>query len=300
MENNTKDKQQLGYLDPSAQATLFAAIPNRIAFLEERFWIGYPAAEAILERLNLIMSRPRVSRPEGLLILGDPYNGKTRLLEYFQSLHPPIISGRRGTIQLPVICIDAPSGARQAYFFDSLSDALHIPGFDRRPVSLVHGRIIQALRDAGTKIIIVDELHNLLSGGEIRKQFILEELKTFSNALKIALVGAGTGRALSVIKDDQQYLSRMPPVMLPPWKLNRTFLGLLKALEARMPLREASNLASDRNISELIYTHSQNCIGHIVNLILESTRLALNKGHENLTEELFRQACSSSLPWMKV
>jgi hypothetical protein len=290
----------LGHLHQSVKMVINEPTQRRLEFLYERFWIGYPMAEAILGRLNLIMSRPVVGRPEGLLIIGDPFNGKTRLLEYFQSLHPPISSNVTGTLQLPVICIDAPSGARQAYFFDSLCDALHIPASDRRPVSLVHGRITQALRAAGVKVMIIDELHNLISGGDNRRRFILEEMKTFSNALRIALVGAGTRRALSVINDDQQYLSRMPPVMLPPWELDRTFLGLLKALEARMPLREPSNLATDRNISELIYTLSKKSIGHTVNLLLDSTRLALNKGQEKLSEDLIRQAGSSNLPWMKV
>ncbi|MBK8794004.1 MAG: TniB family NTP-binding protein [Holophaga sp.] len=146
---------------------------------------------------------------------------------------------------------------------------------------------------------MIDELHQLIAGGEMRKRIIIDELKALSNELKIALVAAGTSRALQVIRLDDQYLSRMPPVILPPWGLNRSYLGLLKALERRLPLREASML-TNRNLAELIYTHSKKTIGNTISLVLEATRLALSEGREQITEDLIKRAVSGDLPWMKV
>ena len=292
-------ESQEGRLHPSAQAVIFASTQRRLEFLDEPFWVGYPAATAILQRLDRILSRPRVGRPEGLLVIGVPDNGKSHLLDYLKILNPPIPSDGIVTLRIPVVSIEAPVGASRADLFESLCEALHIPDLSRRPLSRLRGRIVHALRDAGVKVIVIDELHNLIAGGEMRKRIVIDDLKTISNILKIALVGAGTTRALQAIRLDDQYESRMPPVMLPPWELNRTYLGLLKAIERRLPLREASVL-TDRNLAELIYAHSKKTIGHTVSLILDSARLALHEGQEKLTEDLVRRAGSGNLPWMKV
>ncbi len=286
-------------LHPSAQAVLQASPEERLEFLNKQFWIGYPAAINILMRLEHILSRPQIGRPEGISIIGGSNNGKTHLLDYFLKLHPATLSPGNTTMQIQVLSIEAPVGASRADFFDSLCYALHIPEISSGPMRRVRGRVNQALREAGVKVIIIDELHNLIAGGEMRKRIILEQLKTFSNEHKIAVVGAGTDRALNTISLDEQYMSRMPPVKLPPWKMDRTFLGLLKAIEARMPLNEPSML-TDRNLAEFIFSQSKQSIGHAVGLIVDSTRLAIYKGKEKVTENLIRQVCAGDFPWTKV
>jgi hypothetical protein len=288
-----------GRLHPSAQAVILESNQVRLDFLDKPLWISYPAAESILQRLDRILKRPRNGRPEGLSIIGDPNNGKSHLLEYFQRKHPPEIAEQTGTLRLSVVCIQAPVGARHRDLYSSLCKALHIPDLPRGTLSRAKSRVIEALCDAGVKILVIDELHHLIAGGEMQKRIIIDDLKSISNELKIALVGAGTTRALQAVKLDDQYLSRMPPVLLPPWELGTTFLGLLAILETRLPLREPSGLVR-QNMAEMIYAHSKRTIGATVSLVLEASRLALQEGHEKLDEDLIRRTGSGNLPWLKV
>lgn len=299
MHTPIDDPTSNGRLHPSAQAILFASTQRRLEFLDVPFWLSYPAASAILIRMDRILSRPRVGRPEGLLIVGDPNNGKTHLLDYFLRRNPIVMSGGETAMHIPVVYIQAPVGAGRKDLFQSLCQAIHIPELARGSVDRIRLRVVQALREADVKMIIIDELHHLIAGGEMRKRIIIDDLKALSNELKIALVGAGTTRALQAVRLDDQYISRMPPVGLTPWEHGKAYLGLLKALETRLPLREPSVL-TDRNLSELIFAHSKKTIGHTVTLILDATRLALREGHEKLNEDLIRQAGSGNLPWMKV
>lgn len=288
-----------GRLHPSAQAVLFGSTQSRLEYLDIPFWLNYPGASAILLRLDRIASRPRVGRPEGLLIVGDPDNGKTHLLEYFLRKYPLVIIEGETTLRIPVVYIQAPVGASRKELFQSLCHALHIPEFARGAMDRIRLRVVQALRAADTKVIIIDELHHLIAGGEMRKRIVIDELKALSNELKIALVGAGTTRALQAIRLDDQYISRMPPVGLTPWNLDKTYLGLLKVLESRLPLRDPSVL-TDRNLAELIFAHSKKTIGHTVAIVLDACRLALHEGREKVDEDLIRRAGSANLPWMKV
>ena len=286
-------------LHPSAQAVFLSSAEERLAFLEKGFWIGYPAAKDILRHLEQILARPSVGRPEGLSIIVASNNGKSHLLEYFLKLHPPTPMAGATTMQIQVLHIEAPVGASSPDFFESMCYALRIPELSSGPVRKRRGRVNKALREAGVKMIVIDEIHNLIAGGEMRSRIILEHLKTFSNIHRISLVGAGTARALQSLKLDEQYLSRMPPVTLPDWNLNRAFLGLLMAIESRMPLREVSML-TDPKLAEFIHSHSKKCIGRTVRLIVDSTRLAIYKGEEKLTESLIRQVCAGDLPWTKL
>jgi hypothetical protein len=63
------------------------------------------------------------------------------------------------------------------------------------------GRALVALQDAalrtmpltGVKMLVIDELHNLLSGSRSQQRRLLNLLRWLGNELRIPLVGVGTG-----------------------------------------------------------------------------------------------------------
>lgn len=286
-------------LHPAAQAVVNSTNQERMAFLDEPFWLNYPAVIPILTRLERILERRPPGRPEGMSIIGDPNNGKTHLLEYFHRKHPTgRVEGNKPPI-IPVVRIEAPISGSRGDFFNSLCEAIGIPVVRRGGIAKERGLVMTGLRDASTRILIVDEFHNLQSGSFKQQSELTDELKTISNKLRITLIVAGTSRALQPLKRDNQFLSRMPPVMLPPWQLDKNYLGLLKALEGRLPLREPSFL-TERSMAELIFAKSRKTIGHTTSIVLEAGRQALLEGRERIDEVLINRADSMNIPWLKV
>ena len=60
------------------------------------------------------------------------------------------------------------------------------------------------LREVGARMLVVDELHNVLAGrGDTRREF-LNLLRFLGNELRIPLVGVGTREAYLAVRSDDQ------------------------------------------------------------------------------------------------
>lgn len=77
------------------------------------------------------------------------------------------------------------------------------------PVRTGHPRVadleqvaLRVLRTAGVQVLVIDELHNLLSGGGDRRREFLNLIRFLGNELRIPLVGAGTREAYLAIRAD--------------------------------------------------------------------------------------------------
>ncbi len=60
---------------------------DRLYFLEEDRWIGYPAANDLLDQLKGFLTLPKRSRMPNLLVLSKPNNGKTSIINQFFKLY---------------------------------------------------------------------------------------------------------------------------------------------------------------------------------------------------------------------
>ena len=265
--------------------------------MNQALWINYPVAARILAYLNDRTYDCPSQRPEGMLIVGDADNGKTLILQKLKSELQARATTDTGVIRIPLVLIQAPVGASRREFYGSLARAMHLPEIDRYPAARLRQRTIDAMRDAGTRAIAVDELHHLIAGGEARKRVIVDDLKYISNELGIPVFGAGTDRALMAISRDDQYLSRMPPIMIPPWEFNRPFLSLLTSLELALGI--PSHGLVNPNTAELIHKHSRGLIGRIVRIAKAAWMEAKLRNSQTITEDDVNRAGFSDLPWLK-
>ena len=72
-------------------------------------------------------------------------------------------------------------------------------------------------------MLIIDELHNCLSGSSRQQQEVMNALKTLSNELSLNIIGVGTREASLILHTDAQYASRFDILDLPLWKLDEDF-----------------------------------------------------------------------------
>jgi Cdc6-like AAA superfamily ATPase len=233
------------HLHPSARAWADEDAASRIRRVRTDRWIGYARAEAALAALDDVLSFPKRTRMPNLLIVGQTNNGKTMIVEKFRRSHPlsAATDTNDGVACVPVLKIQMPSGPDERRFFGAILEKLGMGQWPRDNLAARQSDAVRLMRLTDVRMLIIDELHNILSGSRTQQRRLLNLLRWLGNELQIPLVGVGTAEALHAIRSDDQLANRFEPVPLPLWTEGPEYLRLLSTLEALLPLRKPSGLA---------------------------------------------------------
>ena len=231
----------------------------------------------------LLSDEPGKLRPQNLLIVGPSNNGKTMIAEKFHRAHPQHISDNGEHEVIPVLVMQMPAEATVNRFYTSLLTKLGTPvrsfnkGYNIREVLT-----LQIMRTVGVRMIIIDEVHNLLGANANRQRELLNLLRYIGNELRIPIVCLGIRDAYLAIRSDDQLENRFHPLLLPSWELGDDFARLMSSFETVLPLREPSNLSTSP-LLELILSRSEGTIGEITALLNSATTTALLHGEEHIS-----------------
>lgn len=254
---------------------------DRFAFLQKIPWIGYPWVKQILLTLDDSFHHIPHQRSPGLMIIGDIDSGKTSLLERFTELHPEV-ENPDGTRQHPALLVRAPLRADEQLFYANILNTLRIPFPPQENVRNRHGRVLSMMVKAKVRMLLVDEIHNVLAGSHRAHHEFLNLLREFTSVLRIPIVGAGIESAYNALQYDQQLRSRMPTVRLEPWKFNDDFFRLLASYEGRLPLKRPSGLANDP-LARMLFDRCLGSMGGLYTILKKATMEAIRNGQERVT-----------------
>lgn len=275
------------HLQPEVAELLASDAETRIAWLKVPRWIGYPLAQTVLAKLEDLLAHPREARMPNMLLIGASNNGKTRIVEHFFASHPPDNNPGGEFIKAPVLYIQAPPTPNESGFYAEILSSL----FENIPPSSTdakRARTVQVLRAIGLKVLIVDELHNMLAGASTKQQQFLNVIKYLGNELRISVVGCGTGDLLRAVSIDPQIQNRFEPVLLPTWKKGKEFRQLLKSFERVLPLKNPSGLET-RESALKILAMSEGTIGETSSLLNLAAIEAIRSGVEQITIEVLNK-----------
>ncbi|HYA39645.1 MAG TPA: TniB family NTP-binding protein [Candidatus Methylomirabilis sp.] len=272
----------LEHLRPEARALALQPGTERLAGLGVEHWIGYTRAHQALAQIEaLFVHEPGKLRPRNLLIVGPTNNGKTMIAEKFRRTHPPYRSEDGEHEVIPVLMVQMPAEATATRLYTALLAALGTP------IGL-HGRndirealALRLMRAVGMRLLMIDEVHNLLAANARRQRELLNLLRFLGNELRIPLVCLGIRDAYLAIRSDDQLENRFHPLLLPPWELGEELARLLASFETVLPLREPSQLAA-APLPELILRRSEGTIGEIALLLARATATALRQEAERI------------------
>ena len=138
-------------------------------------------------------------------------------------------------------------------------------------------RMLDVLEAIQTKVLIIDELHNMLAGSSVKQQNFLNMLKHISNKLQISIVGCGTPDLIRAISIDPQVQNRFIPEILPNWQYGTEYRKLLASYESIIPLTEPSNL-SESKLSMKLIALTNGLIGELSNCLIAATTYCIQKG----------------------
>ena len=271
----------LTHLHPSAQPIARLPADERLRHVRADRWIGYSRASEALERLETLYEWPKKQRMPNLLLLGPTNNGKSMIIEKFRRLHPPISLAERE--QVPVLAVQMPSEPSVSRFYVALQAALGAPLRPRQRVPEMEQATLSLLRAVGVRVLVIDELHNVLAGrGDTRREF-LNVLRFLGNELRIPLVGVGTREAYMAIRSDDQLENRFEPFALPRWEPNDEARALLASFAAAFPLRRRSMIDTEE-MARYLLARSEGTIGELTRLLTDAAVAAIETGEEAINQ----------------
>ena len=277
-----------------AEAMLLKSDEERIQYIRDDRWIGYDKAGEVLEKMTGLLSHPRILRMPNLLIIARTNNGKTQILRRFQELNPADDNIGGEAVRVPVVYVQAPPDPDERRLYSEILNAI----FARYSFSDHPQKLLDNVKDKfgkiGVKMLLIDELNNLIVGTTTKQRRFLTVLKQLGNELRIPIVAAGTEEAVRAVQSDPQLSNRFEPIILPRWALDVNFQRLLATYEQMLPLRNASGL-SKKQMAQDIWGRSEGTIGEAITLVKKAAVLAIETGTEQI-DALSLEKCGYAAP----
>lgn len=264
---------------------------GRIKHIEEQIWIAYPKALELIERLNEYRDRPKVTRMQGLFIIGEPNMGKTSILERFMKENPTVTyKDEEGLerIRKPAVLATAGSTTHEKYLYIAILRGLKTSFRPTDSLVKLKYQAISLLEEYDVRLLIIDEIHDLLDVTPIKQRNIMNEIKYLTNELKIPIIGAGIEKVSQIFSHDIQLLSRFDATYLPSLNIDNDFRSILDAFEKKFPLKKPSHL-SRKEKAKLLHAMSCGNFGDLYRLLKECAKYAINSGEEEITLEIIEK-----------
>lgn len=277
----------LSHLLPVAQKLARLPADERIQRIRADRWIGYPRAVDALNRLETLYAWPGKQRMPNLLLVGPTNNGKSMIIEKFRRTHPSSSDAHQEYI--PVLVVQMPSEPSVLRFYVALLAAMGAPLRPRPRLPEIEQQALTLLRKIGVRVLVIDELHNILAGNSMYRREFLNLLRFLGNELRIPLVGVGTRDAYLAIRSDDQLENRFEPVVLPLWEATEACCPLLASFAASLPLRQPSPIATP-DMARYLLTRSEGTIGELAHLLMAAAVAAVESGEEAINQRTLSMA----------
>jgi chromosomal replication initiation ATPase DnaA len=138
---------------------------------------------------------------------------------------------------------------------------------------------LDLLRKCNVRMLIIDEIHNMLAGRQNVQREFLNLIRFLGNELRIPIVGIGIREAWHAICTDPQLENRFSPIILPLWQDDIEFGKLLASFISSFPLRKQSYII-DNDTRNYILRRSEGTIGEISSLLTKAAIMAIQTGKE--------------------
>jgi type II secretory pathway predicted ATPase ExeA len=277
------------HLHPSAQSWADEPTLDRIRRIRTDRWIEYARAESALEKMEDLLAYPQRMRMPNMLLVGPTNNGKTMIVEKFRREHPQKLFGTGYVAFVPVLKIQMPAGPDEHRFLTAIVETLAMDRNTSSRLAVLQSQVLETMRRKQTRMLVVDELHNILSGTPPQQRRLLNLIRWLGNELQIPLIGVGTVEALRAVQSDDQLANRFEPFALPLWGDDDDFRRLLSTLEAVLPLRKRSDL-DDPALANRIYAAGEGILGEIIAIVMRAAVEAVRSGSECITARTIEAA----------
>ena len=271
------------YLDDSPQA--------RINRLYSPKWVSYARGNEALARMSHLLNHPPSGRMPCMLLHGDSNIGKSMIVEKFVRDNPDICNEFKEVEVRKTVHLQMPANPSDEKLYAQIIEALGIQAPVNRRNMDVELLGLRLLHRHPPKLMIIDEVHHLLSGSVREQRQLLNQLKFISNKLRLPIVALGTNEALYAMQTDPQIASRFEPFALPKWRESAELRAFVVNYGRLLPLEKPSPLG-DKVVIQKLMALSSGLTGKLTSILAQAAELAIRQKTECITLDLIEQAAN--------
>ncbi|AMD56963.1 transposase [Agrobacterium tumefaciens] len=274
------------HLLPAYRQYAEMGIEERIAWIRADRWLEKADARAALARLEDLLTYPPRDRMPCLLLYGDTGMGKTKIIRKFLRDHQPVFDRGTGVTSMPVVAMQMPAEPVERDVYGELLNALSAPGPSGDATYRLKTTCRTLMRRIGVRMLIIDEIHAMLTGTYRQQRVFLNVIRFLANDLKVPLICAGNDLARQALLTDPQLAERFEAFHLKRWSNTPQLAQLLASLGSILPLREPSQLGTAA-LRRKVLDITDGVTVRIFRLIETVAVEAVRNGKEAITLESF-------------
>jgi hypothetical protein len=248
--------------------------------LIERFFT-HDRLTPIFEHIEFLRFSPPQTRAAGLVVSGPPGSGKSMLASAVTRRYGPQMSDGVRAATLPVLSISMTNAREAKTLYSRMLMSLGVPDPARYVGSDRERRALELCRAAGVRLLVVDEIQDVLTSTPRQQRIALDTLKFLMNELSLPIVALGTAHAPDAMQVDEHLNARMRYRALPVWENDAVLANFLDAFERVLPLKLPSHLASPA-IAKVLLRISKGELSSLVKCLCFAAAHAATDGVERI------------------
>ncbi len=275
-------------LSPAARAALDSGDDaKRLQVIRRKPFVRHAVIGAIFERLEEALDDYPTEGDTHILVYGLSGMGKSKAAELFAERHRKPDDPDAPASAVPVLYVSMAGVTSGRGLLMLILHKLGAPYSAGSSAESLYPTVVSLLARVGTKMLIIDEIHNVAFGNRLERLKVLSVIKGLGNDLKFTVVGFGTPDALRALKWDPQIERRFEPLRIPRWGRNAETYGFLNSLETTLPLQKPSFLSEDP-VADWLIERSEGLTREIVHLVRRGAIQAIRKGRERIDLPLLK------------
>lgn len=277
------------HLNPLALAAMTMPVAERSNWTCRDRFIVHEQVLAIFKVTDmLVRSRGRV-RPRGLVVSGVSGSGKTMIANAVLRDYPE--QGNTDTTEAakPVIRITMTNAREASKIFSRTLRALGCPHIASYTADEREELVIALLQNAGVRMLIIDEIQDVLKRSVRQMENTFEGIKYLMNEAGISIFALGTEHAEQAMMREEHLVTRFRSIKLPLWQVGPLLSNFLDELESSLPLPERSRLSVPA-IQRLLVKTSKGRLDLIVERVVFAAALAIEEGVNRIDETFLERA----------
>jgi hypothetical protein len=276
-------------LTDAAREALSLHVPERCAFIMRDRFITHEQIYQIFRYTDMLVNAPRRSRARGLIVAGAPGAGKTALADALIRRYPERPAQQGLAAALPLTRITMTGAKMSSEIYVRTMSALGVPHPERYRGKDAGREVIRFLAQARLRVLIVDEIQDVMNRTPFQLRETLESVKFLMNESGVAIVALGTDEAERAVACDAHLRARFRSMKLSRWTTGPHLANFLSELERCLPLPEPSRLASTGMMRQIVRS-TGGTLDAILTLVNTAACLAVEAGEERISPSFLTRA----------